>query len=60
MKSIKKEVLQIRVSELEKSVIKDKADLLGLSITEYVKFCCIFSNATAEFMKDMFANIAST
>ena len=59
MKTIKTEVLQIRLSELEKSVIKDKAELLGLSVTDYIKFCCIFSNATAEFMKRMFESRAS-
>lgn len=51
MKNSKTEVLQIRLTELEKRVIKDKSKLLGLSITDYVKMCCIFSNTTAEFIK---------
>ena len=57
MKNVKDELIQIRVSQLEKSVIKDKAELLGLSVTDYIKECCIFSNATAELMKKLHAAI---
>lgn len=45
--------IQIRVSELEKSIIKDKADLLELSVTDYIKECCIFNNATDIFMNKL-------
>jgi uncharacterized protein (DUF1778 family) len=51
MKNTKNELLQVRLTELEKSVIKEKADLLGITITDYVKECCIFSNTTDIFMK---------
>jgi len=51
MKISKTEVLQIRLTELEKNVIISKAELLGLSISDYVRECCIFSNTTAEFIK---------
>lgn len=50
MKNTKSEVLQIRLTELEKSIIKDKADILGITITDYVKECCIFSNITQMFI----------
>lgn len=50
MKNTKSEVLQIRLTELEKRVIKDKADILGMTITDYVKECCIFSNVTQMFI----------
>ncbi|MEG1482886.1 plasmid mobilization protein [Clostridium sp.] len=36
MKNSKSEVLQIRLTELEKKVIKDKADILEMSVTDYV------------------------
>ena len=49
----KSEILQIRLTELEKTVIKDKAELLGLSLTDYIKECCIFNNTTAEFIKKL-------
>ena len=49
----KTEVLQIRLTEKEKQVIKDKADLLQITVTDYVKQCCIFSNATREFMEKL-------
>lgn len=51
----KDELIQIRVSELEKSVIKDKAELLELSVTDYIKYCCIFCNASQEFVSKLFA-----
>lgn len=54
MQNKKNELIQIRVSELEKSVIKDKAEFLGLSVTDYVKYCCIFCNASQEFVNKMF------
>lgn len=50
MKNIKNEVLQIRLTELEKSIIKDKADILGITVTDYVKECCIFNNVTQMFI----------
>lgn len=50
MESKKSELLQVRLSKSEKEVIKEKADLLGISISEYVLQCCIFSNVTAMFM----------
>lgn len=53
MKNTKNEVLQIRLTELEKSVIKDKADILGMTVTDYVKECCIFSNATQIFINKL-------
>ena len=56
MKNIKSEVLQIRLTELEKKVIKDKADILGMTITDYVKECCIFSNVTQMFIAKLNTN----
>lgn len=53
MGEIKNELLQVRLSELEKTVIKDKADLLGLSVADYVRECCIFSNITNEFIRKL-------
>lgn len=53
MEDTKSKLLQIRLSELEKSVIKDKAELLGLSMADYVRECCIFSNTTEMFMKKL-------
>lgn len=49
----KSTVLQIRLSELEKQVIKEKADILGITITDYVRECCIYSNVTAAFIKEL-------
>lgn len=49
----KDKVLQIRLSELEKQVIKEKAEILGYTITDYIKYCCIFSNTTKIFMENM-------
>lgn len=53
----KTKVIQIRLTELEKSVIKDKAELLGLSLTDYIKECCIFNNATLIFMQQLHKTI---
>jgi len=58
MENRKSELIQIRVSELEKKVIKDKAELLGLSITDYVKYCCIFCNASQEFVSKLFEKLS--
>lgn len=55
MRDTKNELLQVRLSELEKQVIRDKADILGLSVADYVRECCIFSNVTAEFMRKLHA-----
>ena len=51
MKNSKSEVLQIRLSELEKKVIKEKAELLGMTMTDYIIKCCVFSNATDMFIE---------
>lgn len=53
---MKNEQLHIRLSELEKQVIKDKAELFGLSLTEYIKYCCLFSSITGEFMEKLCAH----
>lgn len=50
MKNTKNEVLQIRLTELEKSVLKDKDDTLDITVTGYVKACCIFNNVTQMFI----------
>lgn len=57
MKNTKSEVLQIRLTELEKRVIKDKADILGMTITDYVKECCIFSNVTQMFITKLHSKL---
>jgi hypothetical protein len=49
----KNTVLQIRLTELEKNIIKNKASLLNLSVTDYIKQCCIFNNTTKMFMDDL-------
>jgi uncharacterized protein (DUF1778 family) len=51
MKNSKSKVLQIRLSELEKKVIKEKAELLGMTVTDYIIKCCVFSNATDMFIE---------
>ncbi|MEG1285337.1 MAG: hypothetical protein RSD22_06355 [Romboutsia sp.] len=51
MKSSKSEVLQIRLTALEKKVIREKAELLGMTVTDYIIKCCVFSNATEMFME---------
>lgn len=53
MEEKKVKVLQIRLSELEKQVIKDKASILGYTVTDYIRYCCIFSNTSDAFMKRM-------
>lgn len=56
MKQDKKDrYIHIRVSELEEKAIKDKAELLDLTLTDYVKECCIFSNATTMFIEKLHA-----
>lgn len=56
MKQDKKDrYIHIRVSELEEKVIKEKADILDLTLTDYVKECCIFSNEIEMFMKKLHA-----
>lgn len=57
MKNTKSEVLQIRVTEIEKKIIKDKADILGITVTDYVKECCIFNNATQIFIEKLHEQI---
>lgn len=57
MKNIKNEVLQIRLTELEKCVIKDKADILGITVTDYVKECCIFNNVTQTFIANLHSDL---
>jgi len=44
-------VLQVRLTELEKKVIKEKVELLDMTVTDYVIKCCVFSNATEMFME---------
>ena len=51
MRNSKSEVLQIRLSELEKKVIKEKAALLDMTMTDYIIKCCVFSNATDMFIE---------
>ncbi len=51
MKNSNSKVLQIRLIELEKKVIKEKAELLNMTVTDYVIKCCVFSNATKMFME---------
>ncbi|GEM_PF-784118 len=53
MKNSKSEVLQIRLTKLEKKVIKEKAELLDMTVTDYVIKCCVFSNATEMFIKKL-------
>ncbi|KYH30049.1 hypothetical protein CLTEP_26900 [Clostridium tepidiprofundi DSM 19306] len=50
MENKKSEVIQIRVSKLEKQVIKDKASLLGISVTDYIINCCVFSSVSGELV----------
>lgn len=51
MEEKKDKVIQIRLSELEKKVIKDKASILGYTVADYIRYCCIFSNTSEAFMK---------
>ena len=53
MENKKSEVIQIRVSKLEKQVIKDKASLLGISVTDYIINCCVFSSVSDKFMENL-------
>ncbi|GKX68990.1 plasmid mobilization protein [Inconstantimicrobium mannanitabidum] len=53
MKETKSELLQIRLTELEKKVIKDKADLLGITVSDYVKECCVYSNVSEMFINQL-------
>ena len=53
MKNIKTETLQIRVTEIEKNIIKNKADILDMSITDYVIRYCIFNNITKMFVEEL-------
>lgn len=52
-KDKKDRCIHIRVSELEEAVIKDKAEILNLTVTDYVKECCIFSSVTEMFMEKL-------
>lgn len=42
--------IHIELTELEKNTIKEKAELLDMTLADYIKECCIFSNATKMFM----------
>lgn len=57
MKNNKTELIQIRLIELEKTIIKQKADLLGMTITDYIRECCIFSNTTEMFIDKLHKTI---
>lgn len=54
MKNKKNEVLQIRLTDQEKQLIKNKADILDITVTEYVKQCCLFSNITEMFISKLY------
>jgi hypothetical protein len=53
---LKDDKIQVRLSKLEKKVIKDKAELLNLTVADYVRECCIFNNVTDMFMKKLHAS----
>jgi predicted DNA binding CopG/RHH family protein len=45
-------LIQVRINEFEKTIIKNKAESIGVSITDYIRECCIFSNVTAAYIKN--------
>lgn len=47
------ELIQIRLTKLEKDTIKQKAELFDMAITDYIKECCIFSNSTEMFISKL-------
>lgn len=49
----KTDLIQIRLTKLEKDTIKQKAELLDMTITNYIKECCIFSSSTEIFMNKL-------
>lgn len=53
----KDKYIHIRVSQLEEKVIREKAQALDLTLTDYVKECCIFSNGTEMFIKKLHASL---
>jgi hypothetical protein len=39
----KTEVVRVRLTEQEKKVLLDKANILNMSISDYIKYCCLIN-----------------
>lgn len=53
MENSRDQVLQIRLSKMEKEVIIAKAELLNLTVSDYMRQCCIFNVITDKFSENL-------
>lgn len=43
---MKTDSIKVRLTEQEKQLLKEKADELNMSISDYVKYCCLINPPT--------------
>lgn len=43
MKELKKDYLQIKLTKKEKEILKQKADELGMNLSQYIRTKCIYN-----------------
>lgn len=50
---MKDTTLTIRLNSIEKQLLKWRADILNMSITDYIKYCCLYSEDIDGVLKDL-------
>lgn len=40
---MKSEAIRVRLTEQEKALLQERADKLNMSISDYVKYCCLIN-----------------
>ena len=48
---MKDTTLNIRLNSIEKRLLKERAETLNMSVTDYVKYCCLYSEDSMGILK---------
>lgn len=48
---MKDTTLNIRLNSIEKKLLKERAETLNMSVTDYVKYCCLYSEDSMGILK---------
>lgn len=48
---MKDATLNIRLNSIEKKLLKERAETLNMSVTDYVKYCCLYSEDSTDILK---------
>jgi len=50
---MKTEVVRVRLNEVEKKLFLEKAGVLKMTISDYIKYCCLINPPTGGFEREV-------